>query len=323
MGVRLLNTFIRKRGSKSGGLDKQHLSSLNGKTIAVDAMIYMYRFKGEGNLIESFYTLILLCLKYSINAYFVFDGKEVSEEKNQERSERKVKKRQTGEKIIHLEEKIAELESSKKLTPDEQSLKAKLENDIKASKKNCVYIKNRDIRHVKKLVELCGFPVINAEGEADEFCAILSKRKKVDAVLTEDMDLFAYGCVNVMRYLSLVHHTFVMYNIDKIMCSLKIDFPTFRSLCVLSGTDYNPNYKKRQDTNIFNVYRQVGMYYRTKHDNLYDYICNKKCDVDALKNVEKMFIIDSTSDKVTEMKYNQEQFMCDELKIFLQKYNFF
>jgi hypothetical protein len=64
-------------------------------------------------------------------------------------------------------------------------------------------------------------------------------KKKVWACLSEDMDMFVYGCKRVLRYLSLLNHTVVLYNTKSILEELNLSMKEFREICVLSGTDYN------------------------------------------------------------------------------------
>ena len=73
MGVRCLNKFINKNCKKS--ITKNHLSDLDGKMLAVDANIYMYKFVENNELIEQFYFMISLFKYYNIKPIFVFDGK--------------------------------------------------------------------------------------------------------------------------------------------------------------------------------------------------------------------------------------------------------
>jgi len=49
-----------------------------------------------------------------------------------------------------------------------------------------------------------GVSYIDADGEADQLCASLVLKNKVYACLSEDMDLFVYGCPRVLRYLSFI-----------------------------------------------------------------------------------------------------------------------
>ena len=74
-----------------------------------------------------------------------------------------------------------------------------------------------DIENIKNLIKSMGFQYIEAHGEADKLCAALVKKNKVYGVLTEDMDLFAYGCPVVFRYISLINHTIIQYNLKDIL----------------------------------------------------------------------------------------------------------
>ena len=130
---------------------------------------------------------------------------------------------------------------------------------------------NINIEDVKKLIELCGFQYIIANGEADSLCVDLVLKKDVYACISEDMDMFVYGCPRVLRYFNIKHDTCVMYNLKEILIQLKIDFDNFKWLCVLSGTDYHKYYNKKM--NIFYYYKIFCKYTQTKSSlSLYDWI---------------------------------------------------
>jgi hypothetical protein len=102
-----------------------------------------------------------------------------------------------------------------------------------------VNITANSIDKVKELMDSYGACYLEAPQEADELCAILAVKNKVWACLSEDTDLFVYGCPRVLRYLSLLNHTAVLYDMEKILCELGLTQAQFREICVLSGTDYN------------------------------------------------------------------------------------
>jgi hypothetical protein len=95
---------------------------------------------------------------------------------------------------------------------------------------------------VKQLIHAFGTTYYEASGEADELCAMLVLKKRAWACLSEDMDLFVYGCPKVLRYLSLTNHTMVVYNTKHILEELGLKLKEFREICVLSGTDYTPQH---------------------------------------------------------------------------------
>ena len=75
-----------------------------------------------------------------------------------------------------------------------------------------VKLKEKDIAVTKKLISALGLQYIDAKGEADILCAELVIRKKVYACLSDDTDLFAYGCPRVLRNIDLTNHDVYYYN---------------------------------------------------------------------------------------------------------------
>ena len=111
-------------------------------------------------------------------------------------------------------------------------------------------------------MKLMGVTYFIADGEADELCAKLVIKKYAWAVLSEDMDMFVYGCNRVLRYLSLINNTVMLYNTRDILKTLKLTQKQFREICVLSGTDYNAAFESRitldNTLKYFDKYRKRG-----------------------------------------------------------------
>jgi len=226
MGVKLLSKLMKQ---ECGDVTKQlHLSQLYGKKLCIDASIYMYRFKSNDSLLESLYLMCSLFRTYNIDVIFVFDGKP-GDEKQGEIQQRREDRRN---KWILYDELI----KKENLTEQDQKQLYKL-------KRTLTKIKQEDVEKTKQLLDYYGIKHIQAIGEADKLCASLVIKKKVYAVLSEDMDLFAYGSLNVIRYLSLVNHTCIIYNYKKILNKLNMDTNEFKLLCTLSGNDYLKNNK--------------------------------------------------------------------------------
>jgi len=136
-----------------------------------------------------------------------------------------------------------------------------------------------------------GVSYIEAEGEADELCARLVQKKFAYACLSEDMDMFVYGCPRVLRYLSLINETVILYSLDKILKDLKLSFEEFKEICILSGTDYNiitnNNMNLYKTLNYFKQYKNSNSDYDfyTWLDNTSNYINN----IYELYNTYNMF----------------------------------
>ena len=247
MGVRLLSKLLK---STCYDVTKQiHLSHLYGKKICIDTSIYLYRYKSHDMLIENFYIMCSLFKHYSITPIFVFDGRPPIE-KNDELIKRRKKRQEANNKYYDLLEKYKD------------NIPLDKKKEIQKLKRDMTKIKDEDIKIIKDLLDAYGISHITAIGEADKLCASLVIKKKVYAVLTEDMDLFAYACPIILRYFSLLNHTCILYDLKKILQNLTINKTNFQLLCVLSGNDYYENKK-----NIFYYLKLYNKYNKNKIKN--------------------------------------------------------
>ena len=227
MGIKHLNKLIRNNCYDA--LEKVHFSKLRNKKLAVDISIYLYKYKLENTLVESIYFMISLFRLHNIIPVFIFDGKPPAEKKEL-LYERKEKKREAKDRYNELNDLLKE-----DLTNEEiQNIKEEMENE----KKNFVKISQADIDQVKDLIRIYGVTYYDAPGEAEELCAFLVKKGIVDGCISEDMDLFLYGCPKVYRYLSLANSTLILYNTENILQILNCNIEEFKLICILSGTDY-------------------------------------------------------------------------------------
>lgn len=76
MGVRHLNRYLIAQCPR--GIHSMRFSSLQNRTIAIDASIYLYKFKASNALIERTKSMISSFAAYNISPIFVFDGKPLS-----------------------------------------------------------------------------------------------------------------------------------------------------------------------------------------------------------------------------------------------------
>lgn len=251
MGVKLLSKLLKNECYDE--TEKIHLSCLYGKKICIDTSIYLYRFKSQNTLIESFYVMCSLFKKYNIKPIFIFDGKppiekqKELENRKKDREEAKLLYEELHKKA--LEEGYENLSESKK-------------KELERLKRSMIRITKEDVNLVKSLLDSYGICHQTAIGEADILCASLVIKKKVFGVLTEDMDLFAYGSPIILRYISLSQHSCILYNLKKILSKLEIKKKDFQLICVLSGNDYYESKK--------NIYYYLKIYKKYKK-SLSDY----------------------------------------------------
>lgn len=261
MGNKKLNKFLLDNCSHNA-IKKHHLSSMSGKTIAIDTSIYMYKFHGESALIENMYRLISILRHYDIRPIFVFDGKPPTEKKETLYQRRIVK---------HDAEAEYNLLVSQLSSTTEMEDKKIIESKMMRLKNQFIYITYSHIMKTKELFDACGVNYMNAEGEADTLCVKLVLSGAAWACMSDDMDMFIYGCPRVLRQLSLLNHTCILYDTEIILKELEMPLQVFRQIMILTGTDYNTqNTNNLSDTmQWYYAYQSYLLYINTNINDVY------------------------------------------------------
>ena len=235
MGIRSLNRFIQQKCPNASS--RIHLRELSGKRIAVDTSIYMYRFSGEGALLENMYLMASVFRHYNIHAVFIFDGPPPPQKTDLIELRRK-KKDQAKRQYDALAEIIKERKQSPSASVETTEIDD-IDDTMRELKKQFIRLRDCDITNVKELLVSFGFAIIDAEGEADVLCAKLSLKKRVDACLSDDTDMFVYGCPVVLRHISLLNHSVISHDTREILKTLSLTQQEFKMMCVVCGTDYS------------------------------------------------------------------------------------
>ena len=296
MGIRNLNHYLRQNCPNS--IKCINIAELSGKKIAVDISIYLYKYEAENALLENMYSMLSIFIYYNIIPIFIFDGKSPPEKKAL------LKKRRECRELA--QEEYDKLKTELELVEDEIIEKQRIISSMEKLKKQMVQIDKTKIEKVKALIRAYGATYFDAPGEADEVCALLVIKQKVWACLSEDMDLFVYGCSRVLRYFSLISHTVVLYHSKGIYKELKMTHTEFNEICVLSGTDYNiinadvsllqtlVHFKRFKEARI----KEARIKEAHTTETFYNWlICNTDyisySDIDALNKVLNIFNIES------------------------------
>ena len=295
MGIRNLNQYLRNNCEQS--IRCINIADLSGKRIVVDTSIYLYKYETENALLENMYVMLSIFRHYNITPIFIFDGKPPLEKKAL-----LIKRKEDREEAIEEYNKL-----QNQLQNSEDSLKQDILSSMEQLKKQFVQINKDKIDKVKKLIRAYGATYFDAPGEADVLCALLVIKKKVWACLSEDMDLFVYGCTRVLRYFSLIGHTAVLYYMKGILEELNMSQKEFKEICILSGTDYNINANGSEKVDKVNFHLTLKYFrkYQNSKSNLefYDWL-NENLDYisdkDILQKINNMFDVD--------LNYNIEVF---------------
>jgi len=228
MGVKELNQYLLKHCTDNA-IKKTHFIHLKRKTVVVDISIYLYKFMADDNFMESLYTFLSLFKYYIITPIFIFDGKPPPEKWAA------LKKRRWEKKDAAI--RFNEIQES--LETHTVELDEDLKKEMDELKRKMIKIEKSDFIKVKELMDAFGYLYYEAPGEADVLCAYLVKSGKAWACLSDDMDMFLYGCPRVLRNLSLMKHRFILYDTNIILQELGITSEQFLKIVILSGTDYN------------------------------------------------------------------------------------
>ena len=256
---------------------------------------------------------------YNIVPIFIFDGKPPAEKKElllRRREDRK-----------DAENKYNVLKHQLETYDFDEMDNHDISNSMDILKKKLVNITKTDFDNVKKLITAYGSTYYDAPGEADELCAYLTIKGKVWACLSEDMDMFVYGCPRVIRFISLTNKSAVLYDHKGILNELKISQKELREICVLSGTDYNIQSHDDKDKycpTLYNTLKLFKKYKKNKPLNgFYDWIGENTSyieDLDILIKINTMFDIShneelKTFETIKIMNgYKNEDIMTDILK---------
>jgi 5'-3' exonuclease len=285
MGIRHLNRLLRDSCPES--IRCINMSELSGKRIAVDISIYLYKYERENALLENMYIMLSIFRYYDVIPIFIFDGKPPPEKKSL------LLKRKEDREDAQIE--YNKLKQQLEITEDNN--KQEILNSMEQLKKQFIQISKDKIEKVKSLIRAYGASYYDAPGEADEVCALLVIKKKVWACLSEDMDLFVYGCTRVLRYFSLIGHTAVLYYTKGILDELQMTQQEFKEICILSGTDYNiktleNNVSLKVTIKYFKHFKETNITDKSFYEWLIDNT-NYIADLDLLVKINNIFNLDT------------------------------
>lgn len=285
MGVRFLNKYLKSHCDNA--INEKSFSYFSNKVIAVDASIYMYKYLKTNNLLEGIYSMIITFKKYNIKPIFVFDGKSI-EQKSDLIQARKEKKERASKEYNNLVEQYNYLTNTNTNTNSEEDIKILVEK-MNMLKQECIQLKKKDVITIKNLLNGFHIEYLDAEYEADTLCVQLVKNNIAYACLSEDMDMFVYGCPRVLRYISITHEKMVLYDFKKILTILEMKEDIFQTICILSGTDYSDHQEERHHNDhmwcrcinkISNYMESYKLYKKQFYPNTY----YKKIDVGDFEN---------------------------------------
>ena len=311
MGINGLNQFLRKKFSNT--YEEVHISDYRYKKVAIDISLYLYKFKivaGEYRWITSFINMISFLRKNDIHCLFIYDNGTVPEKIKEQENRRKVKEN-TKEKIFQIQMDIDEYERNGYISEDLKEFCKKNELykpiSLLSNKKNIICVERvrdkiekmtrydvkiteRDIKLTKELFNILDVPYLDAVLEAETTCVDLYKRGLVDAVMTEDSDVLAYGGM-ILCKMDTENHTFMKINCEKILEETELNYDEFLDFCILCGCDYNSNIPKVGPVSAFKLIKEHRTIDKIEENTDYNVeILNYKRTRDIFKNYKQIDI---------------------------------
>jgi 5'-3' exonuclease len=263
MGINNLNKFLRKNCIHV--FKEIHISEYAYKKVAIDISLFLCKFKAScgDNWMSAFINLISCLRRNEIHCVFIFDNG-CPDEKLGEREERRKQQDNMRKKISDLNKSLdvykktgvvddllndlhekASKDDVKRLLSQKKHFNVRLvEEKIKKMSNYILNISQSDFELAKELFRILNVPFYNAPLEAECACADLCKRGIVDAVLTEDTDVIAYGSNIFLSKIDTSNDTCVQIVYQDVLKSLKLNESEFLDLCIMFGCDYNKNINK-------------------------------------------------------------------------------
>ena len=232
MGIRGLNKYFKHQASPKS-IRQVNIAELRGKTLVVDTSIYMYKFMEDGGgLLNNMFAFITQCFELNITLLFIFDGKPnfLKKEMLMNRVRRKIT---ASNKYTELEEEYDKNVSN--MTSREKSL---MQFKMGECKKRSLRITMDDIQQVKLLMDSLNVYYCDAPEEADVVCSHYVEKGYAWACVSDDMDMFAYGCPRVIREWNVYKLHATLYDLQSITKDIKIPLQYLRSVLLLLGNDY-------------------------------------------------------------------------------------
>jgi len=260
MGIKGLKGIIKKHAADA----VNDSFNLNGKKIAIDSSILMYKYRyqyqSDNFHYLGFISKIVELLINGAQPIFVFDGKPPDAKKDvlKNRSDTRKKMKEKLEVLLTEFNEINTLGTniSEFIDSDPESEEAeevvKIKNkfrEIKKIQKNLLYVHKSHSVDIMELLKTLGIPFLESPGEAEESCACLQKNGMVDYILTEDTDSLAFGGSNIIFDNKL-------YSLGVILEKLEFNQDEFIDLCILCGCDYTVGIPKVGPVAALNIIKK-------------------------------------------------------------------
>lgn len=258
MGIKSLSKFLHDTYPQL--FQHIHISEYHFRRVAIDTSLYLCNYKAlyQEKWLGAFLKLVACLRENEIHCVFIYDSG-FPPEKEAEQRERRERRAKLEQRVIRLEEAIDKYHATSEidnilfefqdkrrlmqtsmLRPKSLNIKA-IEYAVQKLRRQLFTITSEDFETTKRLFDVLQVPYFHAPMEAETMCADLCRQGKVDAVLTEDTDVLAYGANVFLTKLNPTDGTCMRINHSELLENVGLSADEFLDFCIMCGTDYNKN----------------------------------------------------------------------------------
>mmetsp|Transcript_18698 Transcript_18698/g.29665 ORF Transcript_18698/g.29665 Transcript_18698/m.29665 type:complete len:401 (+) Transcript_18698:2-1204(+) len=239
MGIKGLTKLIQQ--TAEGSYKEGSMKSYFGRTVAMDATMFLYQFliairygEGGGNLtndagdttshINGFLYRTIRMMENGIKPVYIFDGKP-PDFKAEELAKRKEKREKAEQELKEAEE-----------TGDTDKVVQMQKRTVKVTKQH--------VKEVQDLLTFMGVPWFQAPGEAEAQASRMCAQGVVYGTGTEDMDALTFGTRRLVRHLTdpeARKKPVMEFDLEKVLKGMDVTMEQFIDICILCGCDYCPS----------------------------------------------------------------------------------
>jgi len=303
MGIKNLITVIEKYAPDA--IKNKTIKDYYGKTLGIDCNLMIYKvvlavrmsgydLKNDGIIVTHIHGILQKLVsfkKHDIKAIFVFDG-------------------------VPPDLKADTLKNRKKIW---DSLNLKYEQAKSQDEKKRYYYHKSDITvleifEVMEIIKIFGFPVIESEVEADITLAGLSRQGKIDAIVTDDLDILVFGGDNILKGFSVAEKKkFQEISLHRFLKDAGLTQDQLIDIAILIGCDYCPKAKKVGPVTAYKLIKE--------NDNIYNVVKRRLAWIPTNFKAAK-HLFKSTDKQVTKFEYIDTGVDVEQLLEFLKDHKF-
>lgn len=281
MGIKGFSQFLDHINCNWTSVD---LSKFSGKTMAIDATMYLYQLKLSTKAPERTLVEFIVKLKgLNIRPIFVLDGQYLIE-KEEEQTARALRRKSLQTAINLLSDQLQKYKDTKIIGPELGKLahsQSRFVSKLGLGRLNVYAIEThiarlvRDVQPIPKTTkelfyDVCdafNIMVITAPNDGEMLCATLNRTGLVDLVFSHDSDVFPMGAVHVVKQINGPVAKYL--SLDNILMKSLLSFDAFKDFCILCGTDFNKKIPGLGPITAYNLLKKWGSLENIANNTVY------------------------------------------------------